>query len=109
MHFRGEANSLMWCMKPLVNARILRIMCGDFNDVPNSYTYFHIRGYRQDAFLAKGFGIGKSFNALAPTLRIDYILPDTTFNIHQFDMVDEDLSDHFMLVTDISLKKKTLR
>jgi endonuclease/exonuclease/phosphatase family metal-dependent hydrolase len=82
------------------------IVCGDFNDVPNSYTYFHIRGLRQDAFLAKGFGIGKSFNALAPTLRIDYILPDTTFNIHQFDMVDEDLSDHSMLVTDISLKKK---
>ena len=82
------------------------IVCGDFNDVPNSYTYFHIRGLRQDAFLAKGFGIGKSFNALAPTLRIDYILPDTTFNIHQFDMVDEDLSDHSMLVTDVSLKKK---
>ncbi len=81
------------------------VMCGDFNDVPNSYTYFHIRGLRQDAFLAKGFGIGKSFNALAPTLRIDYILPDTTFNIHQFDMVDEDLSDHSMLVTDLSLKK----
>lgn len=82
------------------------IMCGDFNDVPNSYTYFHIRGLRQDAFLAKGFGIGKSYNALAPTLRIDYILPDTTFNINQFDMVDEDLSDHSMLVSDISLKKK---
>src|SRR3954451_3516140 len=82
------------------------IMCGDFNDVPNSYTYFHIRGLRQDAFLAKGFGIGKSYNALAPTLRIEYILPDTTFNIHQFDMVDEDLSDHSMLVSDISLKKK---
>lgn len=82
------------------------IMCGDFNDVPNSYTYFQIRGLRQDAFLAKGFGIGKSYNAIAPTLRIDYILPDTTFNIHQFDMVDEDLSDHSMLVSDISLKKK---
>lgn len=82
------------------------IVCGDFNDVPNSYTYFRIRGLRRDAFLAKGFGIGKSFNALAPTLRIDYILPDTTFNIHQFDMVDEDLSDHSMLVSDISLKKK---
>jgi endonuclease/exonuclease/phosphatase family metal-dependent hydrolase len=82
------------------------VICGDFNDVPNSYTYFHIRGLRQDAFLARGFGVGKTYNALAPTLRIDYILPDTTFNIHQFDMVDEDLSDHSMLVTDISLKKE---
>ena len=80
-------------------------MCGDFNDVPNSYTYFTIRGLRQDAFLQKDFGIGKSFNALAPTLRIDYILPDSTFSVRQFDMVDEGLSDHTMLVSDVILRK----
>lgn len=81
------------------------IICGDFNDVPGSFTYFNIRNKRQDAFLVKSFGIGRSYVSLAPTLRIDYILPDTNFTIHQFDMVDEDLSDHIMLVTDISLKK----
>ncbi|HEX3025224.1 MAG TPA: endonuclease/exonuclease/phosphatase family protein [Chitinophagaceae bacterium] len=81
------------------------VICGDFNDVPNSYTYFHIKKNRQDVFLKKGFGIGRSFIALAPTLRIDYILPDNNFNIRQFDMVDEGLSDHIMLVTDLSLKK----
>ncbi len=81
------------------------IMCGDFNDVPNSYTYFTIRGLRQDAFLQKDFGIGKSFNALAPTLRIDYILPDSSFEVKQFDMVDEDLSDHSMLVSDVQLRR----
>ena len=81
------------------------VICGDFNDVPNSYTYFHIRGKRQDVFLEKGFGIGRTYIAMAPTLRIDYILPDHHFFIHQFDMVDEDLSDHLMLVADISLKK----
>jgi len=73
--------------------------------VPNSYAYFHIRSKRQDAFLAKDFGIGRTFNAIAPTLRIDYILPDKNFEVQQFDMVDEDLSDHLMLVTDLSLKK----
>lgn len=81
------------------------IICGDFNDVPGSFTYFNIRNNRQDAFLAKSFGLGRSYLSLAPTLRIDYILPDTNFTIHQFDMVDEDLSDHIMLVTDVSLKK----
>jgi endonuclease/exonuclease/phosphatase family metal-dependent hydrolase len=81
------------------------IICGDFNDVPNSFTYFKIRGDRQDAFLSKDFGIGRSFIALAPTLRIDYILPTSHFDIKQFDMVDEDLSDHIMLVTDLVLKK----
>jgi len=81
------------------------VMCGDFNDVPNSYTYFRIRGNRQDAFLASSFGVGRTYNALAPTLRIDYILPDKQFNVLQFDMVDEGLSDHHLLVSDISLKK----
>ena len=81
------------------------VVCGDFNDVPNSYTYFQIRGKRQDAFLASSFGVGRSFDALAPTLRIDYILPDDHFNIHQFEMVDQGLSDHHLLVTDLSLKK----
>lgn len=81
------------------------VICGDFNDVPNSYTYFQIRGAWQDAFLDKDFGIGRTYIALAPTLRIDYILPGPGFEIHQFDMVDEDLSDHLMLVADVSLKK----
>lgn len=81
------------------------IICGDFNDVPNSYAYFRIKGNRQDAFLSRGFGIGRTFNALAPTLRIDYILVDRLFEVKQFDMVDENLSDHIMLVTDLVLKK----
>ncbi|HEY6975935.1 MAG TPA: endonuclease/exonuclease/phosphatase family protein [Chitinophagaceae bacterium] len=81
------------------------IVCGDFNDVPNSYTYFKIRGNRQDAFLASSFGVGRTYNALAPTLRIDYILPDDRFNILQFDLIDEGLSDHHLLVSDVSLKK----
>ncbi len=81
------------------------VICGDFNDVPNSYTYFRIKGNRQDAFLASSFGVGRTYNALAPTLRIDYILPDKQFNILQFDLVDEGLSDHHLLVSDISLKK----
>ncbi len=82
------------------------IICGDFNDVPNSYTYFTIKGNKQDAFLKKDFGIGRTYIALAPTLRIDYILADPQFDIHQFDMVDEGLSDHIMLVTDLQLKSK---
>ncbi|MES2328014.1 MAG: endonuclease/exonuclease/phosphatase family protein [Bacteroidota bacterium] len=81
------------------------VICGDFNDVPNSYAYFHIKGDRQDVCLKKGFGISRTFIALAPTLRIDYILPTRQFEVKQFDMVDENLSDHIMLVTDLLLKK----
>lgn len=81
------------------------IISGDFNDVPNSYTYFSIRGNKKDAFLERSFGLGRSFISIAPTLRIDYILPDQQFDVKQFDMVDEALSDHIMLVADIRLRK----
>ncbi|HQV06822.1 MAG TPA: endonuclease/exonuclease/phosphatase family protein [Chitinophagaceae bacterium] len=80
------------------------IFCGDLNDVPNSYTYFQVRGDLQDAFLKKGFGIGRSFSGLSPTLRIDYIFADRHFTIHQFKRTVKKLSDHYMLTADISLK-----
>ncbi|HEX8357237.1 MAG TPA: endonuclease/exonuclease/phosphatase family protein [Segetibacter sp.] len=80
------------------------IICGDFNDVPNSYTYFHIRGNWNDVFLETSLGIGRTYLALAPTLRIDYILVDNNFYIQQFDLFDEDLSDHLMLVADVGIR-----
>lgn len=82
------------------------ILTGDFNDVPNSYTYFTIKGNNlQDAFLEKGFGIGRTFSYIAPTLRIDYVFTTKDFSIKQFNRVVKNYSDHFMLVTDVQLKK----
>lgn len=80
------------------------IFCGDLNDVPNSYTYFRIKGDMQDAFLRKGFGIGRTFSAISPTLRIDYIFADRRFKIDQFKRIIRNYSDHYMLVSDLELK-----
>ena len=82
------------------------IFCGDLNDIPNSYTYFTIRGNMQDAFLKKGFGIGRTFSSLSPTLRIDYIFADGRFRVKQFTRVAKNLSDHFMIMADVELNKK---
>ena len=82
------------------------IFCGDLNDTPNSYTYFTIRGDMQDAFLKKGFGIGRTYSSLSPTLRIDYILTDDNFQIDQFTRIVKYLSDHFMIMADVELKQK---
>lgn len=81
------------------------VFCGDLNDVPNSYTYFTIKGNLQDAFLQKGFGIGRTFSALSPTLRIDYIFADDRFKVRQFNRIVRQYSDHYMLVSDLELKK----
>jgi len=80
------------------------LFCGDLNDVPNSHTYFTIRGSMQDAFLKKGFGIGRTFSSLSPTLRIDYIFADNNFRVQQFTRVVKYLSDHFMLMADVEMK-----
>lgn len=80
------------------------VICGDFNDVPNSYTYFHIRGDRQDAFIAAGSGIGRTYRDVAPTLRIDYIMADKRFEVLQFKRFPVPYSDHYPLVADVRLK-----
>lgn len=77
------------------------VITGDFNDVPNSYTYFKISDGLQDAFLKKGFGIGRTFASLSPTLRIDHILATPDFEVRQFNRHVKSLSDHYMIVADL--------
>lgn len=81
-----------------------KIICGDFNDVPGSYTYYTIKGNdMKDAFLRKGFGFGRTFYRLSPTLRIDFIMTDDSFSVEQVYRLKQRLSDHYGLVADIRL------
>ena len=80
------------------------LFCADLNDVPDSYSYFTVRNGMQDAFLKKGFGIGRTFSAISPTLRIDYIFADKNFKIKQFNRLVKNYSDHYMIVADIGIK-----
>jgi len=82
------------------------VICGDFNDVPNSYTYFTIRKDWQDAFIKKGFGIGRSYKFISPTLRIDYILASPVFNVLQCRRFSLPWSDHNPVVADVELPSK---
>jgi endonuclease/exonuclease/phosphatase family metal-dependent hydrolase len=81
------------------------IVCGDFNDVPNSYSYFTIKGNLQDAFLKKGFGLGRTFQFISPTLRIDYMMVDKNLKIDQFSKLNYKYSDHYPQVMDLSFSK----
>ena len=99
----GQAN--------LVKAEISKspypfILTGDFNDVPNSYTYYTIKDDDlQDAFLMNGLGVGRTYYNIAPALRIDYILTSKDFAVRQFNRIIKNYSDHYMLVADVELKK----
>src|SRR5699024_2436148 len=78
------------------------IVCGDFNDVPNSCAYKTIGADLQDAFVKKGHGLSRTFSGIAPTLRIDNIFIDNKFFIRQFVRINKKLSDHFPVITDIT-------
>jgi endonuclease/exonuclease/phosphatase family metal-dependent hydrolase len=78
------------------------IICGDFNDVPNSYASMTIGNGLKNAFVEKGYGLGRTFSGIAPTLRIDNIFTDKTFSIQQFTRINKRLSDHFPIIADIT-------
>ncbi len=78
------------------------IVCGDFNDVPNSYPYETIGKGLQDAFVKRGHGLGRTYSGFSPTLRIDNIFIDKRFEVNQFIRVPKQLSDHFPIITDIT-------
>lgn len=81
------------------------IVCGDFNDVPNSYAYQKVGEGLQNCFTEKGAGIGRTFSKIAPTLRIDNIFCAPVFSVGQFTRVKKELSDHYPVVADIRLNK----
>ncbi|HQW83212.1 MAG TPA: endonuclease/exonuclease/phosphatase family protein [Ferruginibacter sp.] len=82
------------------------IVCGDFNDVPNSYAYHTIGGKLKNAFVEKGGGLGRTFSGISPVLRIDNIFVDKKIEVQQFKLIKKKLSDHFPVITDIELPKK---
>lgn len=81
------------------------IVCGDFNDSPNSYAYRTLHKDLQDAFRKDGFGIGNTYNGPFPSLRIDYILPDQSFPVIDYRVLREDLSDHYAVKAIIAVPK----
>lgn len=81
------------------------MICGDFNDVPNSYAYRTIGSGLQNAFAEKGSGIGRTFSGISPTLRIDNIFVAEPYEVLQYTRINKKLSDHFPVITDVQMEK----
>lgn len=81
------------------------IVCGDFNDVPNSYAYKTIGKGLRNAFAEKGAGIGRTYSHMSPTLRIDNIFADNRFIVEQYVRVNRKISDHYPVIADLYFNK----
>jgi endonuclease/exonuclease/phosphatase family metal-dependent hydrolase len=81
------------------------ILCGDFNDVPNSYAYSQINQYLNNAYRNAGFGLGGTYTKISGSLRIDNIFYSKQLQTLQTTVIKKPYSDHYPLVADLELKK----
>jgi endonuclease/exonuclease/phosphatase family metal-dependent hydrolase len=77
------------------------IVCGDFNDTPNSYVFAHLSKGLADTFRAKGLGIGTTFAGALPLLRIDYVLTEKSFTTFSCRVIRGGDSDHYPVVATV--------
>ena len=80
------------------------LVCGDFNDLPMSYTYRKMKGDRHDAFMDAGTGMPSSFRSRLPAFRIDYIFHDDYFKAKQFYIPKIRYSDHYPVVAILNIE-----
>lgn len=81
------------------------LLCGDLNDVPQSYTYRRMTKGIQDGFKASGRGTGISYAGRLPGLRIDYVFTSPSIQVRSNFVGNQTYSDHFPVVAQISLPK----
>lgn len=70
------------------------ILCGDLNDVPQSYVYHQVGANLQDAFQVGGRGLGITYAGPIPGLRIDVVLADPRLQVLSCRIGKAEFSDH---------------
>lgn len=92
--------------KLIENSPYKVISCGDYNDVPMSYTYTKIKGNLNDAFKEVGNGLGWTYVHSFYRFRIDYIMYDKSFHVANYKMGNLKESDHYPIQVDLYLFKR---
>ena len=101
-----RANQAQEIKEEINNSPYPVIVCGDMNDVPNSYAYQTIGKGLTDSYAEKGRGIGRTFKFLSATLRIDYIFHSKELSLNLIQVIRPALSDHYPVVADFNFTKK---
>ncbi len=71
------------------------LICGDFNDTPQSYAYRKIRGKFNDAYVSTQFGPNITYHESRFWFRIDHILYNTELRAISTDIIKKKYSDHY--------------
>jgi endonuclease/exonuclease/phosphatase family metal-dependent hydrolase len=100
--FIKRANQADNVAKAIAASPYPTIVCGDFNDLPSSYSYHTIKSNLKDAFIEAGFGLGTTYAKNIPGVRIDYVLVDKSIHVSSFKILPFKFSDHYAISTNIS-------
>lgn len=79
------------------------VLCGDFNDVPYSYTYHTLLGNLSDGFVESGHGFMYTYRGAKGIFRIDYIFHDPSMRCLDYYKLDCEYSDHNPVVSRIEM------
>lgn len=80
------------------------IFCADLNSVPTTYAYHQLNNGLKDAFLSTGFGLGRTYDSISSTLRIDVVLMSKVLKPVQHYTAHIHVSDHFPNIADFRIK-----
>lgn len=97
-NYRKRRNQVNHISSEIENSPYPVLVCGDFNDIPSSYTYKTIRKSLTDSFGAAGSGYQYTFRYLFKMLRIDYVFHSKDFISLKNYSPDYHFSDHNMVV-----------
>ena len=78
------------------------LLCGDFNDGPQSYTYHRIASGLTDCYKERGWGFGFSFSHYGMRARIDNIMCNDAFTPIRCKVDDTiNASDHYPIMAEV--------
>ena len=82
------------------------LVCGDFNDTPNSYTYHQLSKNMNDAFVTQGKGISTTYSGYFPSFRIDYLLYSDDITCTKYNRIKKRYSDHYPICASFAFVSK---
>jgi endonuclease/exonuclease/phosphatase family metal-dependent hydrolase len=80
------------------------ILTGDFNDTPLSFSVNYMAKGLKNAFREKGYGLGVTYYGEYPGFQLDYIMTSPAFDVTNYTILRQKISDHYPVLSDLALK-----
>jgi endonuclease/exonuclease/phosphatase family metal-dependent hydrolase len=103
MGYQRRAQQVKIIKENLLVCDFPKVICGDFNDIPVSYSYRQLSSGMRDAFVEAGRGLETTYKGSMPSFRIDYILFDNPMRALQYQSIKEVPSDHKLVIAELQI------